>query len=48
MSEKSIRTWARCYHATRSIAFVRGAALDDEDDTNPVSIAAGTFVVAYA
>ena len=29
-------------------AFVRGAAFDDEDDTNPVAMAAGTFVVAYA
>ncbi|MBC6407691.1 MAG: hypothetical protein GDA40_05970 [Rhodobacteraceae bacterium] len=28
-------------------AFVRGAAFDDEDDANPVAMAAGMFVVAY-
>ncbi|MCZ7676585.1 MAG: PaaI family thioesterase [Roseovarius sp.] len=37
-----IRAEAECFHVTRSVAFVRGRAMDDDDD-RPVATATGTF-----
>lgn len=41
---QSIRTEAVCYHITRSVAFVRATAFDD-DAENPVATATGAFTV---
>ncbi|MDA8586445.1 PaaI family thioesterase [Rhodobacteraceae bacterium] len=41
---QSITAEATCYHMTRTVAFVRAVATDDDSD-NPVATATGAFTV---
>ena len=47
ISGQTITARAECYHVTRSVAFVRVTAMDD-DTARPVAMATGTFTLEGA